>query len=180
MNGQISSDPETSGLTEVFTRYGTVHLIWRDEELSKVCPGAFDADPDRRPGIGGYEPSNENGRRLIAQVLSYFEGEPVDIECSFPERSGSGFQRAVWTALKGIPYGKVETYGGLARRAGLSLRNARPVGNACGRNPLPILVPCHRVVASTGLLTGYSAGTAWKKALLELEGIRIEHGRIRI
>ena len=180
MNRRVSSEPEDCGLTEVSTPYGTVHLTWRDGELTRVRPGTFVAGPHRRTGVGGYVPSSESGQRLIARLLSYFRGNAVDFECSLPERSATEFQRTIWTALKDIPYGEVETYGGLALRIGLSLHEARAVGNACGRNPLPILVPCHRVVASTGSLAGYSAGTAWKKALLELEGIPIEHGRIRI
>ena len=176
----MSNDPVISGSTEVSTRYGSVRLNWREEELYSVCLGPFAEDPRRPIRIGEQAPPAKRARDLVAQILSYFHGEPVDFECSLPERSGTGFQRKIWTALKDIPYGKVESYGGLAQRIGLPPGNARALGSACGRNPLPILFPCHRVVASTGNLTGYYAGTAWKEALLELEGISVEHGRVRI
>ena len=176
----MSGSPEISGSTEVFTPCGTVRLDWRDGELYRVGLGPFAADPFRPIRIEGQAPSDKGAQELLAGILSYFHGEPVDFECSLPERSGTEFQRTIWAALKDIPYGKAESYGDLARRIGLPPGGARAVGNACGRNPLPILFPCHRVVASSGTLTGYSAGIAWKEALLELEGISVEHGRIRI
>jgi methylated-DNA-[protein]-cysteine S-methyltransferase len=83
---------------------------------------------------------------------------------------GTAFQRAVWTALQSIPYGETVSYGELARRLGLTGRGARAVGLANGANPLPILVPCHRVIGADGSLTGFGGGLALKRALLSLEG----------
>ncbi len=89
---------------------------------------------------------------------------PLDI-------SGTSFQRGVWKALQGIPAGSVWTYGQLAAHLGRP-RAARAVGSACGANPVPFLVPCHRVVASNGGLGGFGLGLDIKRALLKREGVR--------
>ena len=81
---------------------------------------------------------------------------------------GSGFERAVWEQIAAIPYGETESYGAIARALGRPDR-ARAVGAATGRNPLAIIVPCHRVIGSDGSLTGYAGGLPAKRALLELE-----------
>lgn len=81
------------------------------------------------------------------------------------------FRRAAWRALAGIPRGRTISYAELARRAG-NPRAARAAGRACGANPLPVFIPCHRVVAATGGLGGFSGGLAWKARLLALEGAR--------
>ena len=96
----------------------------------------------------------------------YFSGREPDFT---PPLSlhGTAFQRRVWEALLTIPYGKTVTYGELARRLGC--RSAQAVGGAVGRNPISIIVPCHRVVGSDGSLTGYASGLDRKRALLELE-----------
>ena len=87
--------------------------------------------------------------------------------------AGTPFQRAVWELLLTIPYGKTVTYGELARRlgeqAGCRKTSARAVGSAVGRNPISVLVPCHRVIGADGSLTGYAGGLARKTALLKLE-----------
>lgn len=82
---------------------------------------------------------------------------------------GTPFQRAVWRALRAIPAGETTTYGAVAARAGAA-RAVRAAGAAIGRNPLSILVPCHRVLGRDGSLTGYAGGLARKQALLQLEG----------
>jgi methylated-DNA-[protein]-cysteine S-methyltransferase len=83
--------------------------------------------------------------------------------------SGSDFQRRVWSALVDIPYGATTSYGALAQKLGLSTAAARAVGAANARNPLSIVVPCHRVVGSDGALTGYAGGEANKRWLLDHE-----------
>lgn len=89
---------------------------------------------------------------------------PLDLQ-------GTPFQQAVWKALQGIPAGSVWTYGQLAQHLGHP-RAARAVGSACGANPVPFLVPCHRVVASNGGLGGFGLGLSVKRTLLEREGVR--------
>ena len=97
----------------------------------------------------------------------YFAGERP--ERDFPLRPrGTAFQRRVWLALQEIPFGETTSYGRLAEKLGC--RSARAVGAAVGRNPISILIPCHRVLGSDGGLTGYAGGLERKKALLALEG----------
>ncbi|MGI6590926.1 MAG: methylated-DNA--[protein]-cysteine S-methyltransferase [Eggerthellaceae bacterium] len=110
---------------------------------------------------------------LRAWLATYFEGrDPGPVPPCKPE--GTAFQRAVWQQLEKIPYGTLTTYSELGHRAaretGESAWNARAVGSAVGRNPICILLPCHRVVGSNGSLTGYAGGIDTKAALLELEG----------
>ncbi|MBN2704674.1 MAG: MGMT family protein [Pontiellaceae bacterium] len=80
------------------------------------------------------------------------------------------FQCRVWKGIQSIPWGKTLSYAALAERIG-SPRAVRATANACGKNPLPLFIPCHRIVRSNGTLGGFSSGIAWKKLLLELEGI---------
>jgi O-6-methylguanine DNA methyltransferase len=99
----------------------------------------------------------------------YFAGEPEYLDQPL-DLQGSQFQMQVWSALRQIPAGKVATYGEIAARIGRP-RGARAVGQACGRNPVVLFVPCHRVVAANGGLGGFGSGLSLKKALLEHEGV---------
>lgn len=101
------------------------------------------------------------------QLEDYFDGRLKKFDLPLAP-SGSDFQKQVWRAMVKIPYGRTETYGAIAERLDSS---ARSVGTACGRNPLPILIPCHRVVAAHGGLGGYSGdgGLKTKTVLLRLE-----------
>ena len=102
------------------------------------------------------------------QLLEYFRGARRTFELPLaPE--GTPFQRRVWRALCAIPYGETLSYGELARRLGL-VSGARAVGLANGANPLPIVVPCHRVIGADGTLTGFGGGLHIKRSLLALEG----------
>ena len=105
--------------------------------------------------------------RAQEQIREYFDGrrQEFDLPLTFV---GTDFQKKVWQALTEIPYGKTVTYGALAERIGCP-GGARAVGAANHCNPLPILVPCHRVVGAGGNLTGYAGGMEMKKFLLELE-----------
>ena len=91
---------------------------------------------------------------------------PIDLDGQTP------FRKKVWQALQAIPYGRVRSYGWVARKIGKP-GAARAVGAACGANPVPLLVPCHRVVAGDGSLGGFSGGLPNKRRLLKLEGIRV-------
>jgi len=106
-------------------------------------------------------------REARSQLAAYFEGRRSDFDLPLAP-TGTPFQRRVWAAMARIPHGETRTYGALARAVGSA---PRAVGGACGRNPLPIIVPCHRVVAGAGGLGGYSGGrgAATKRALLALE-----------
>ena len=107
----------------------------------------------------------------VRQLREYFAGERR--EFSLPLKPyGTEFQRRVWVALREIPYGETRTYKEIAERVG-NAKASRAVGMACHRNPIVILVPCHRVLGSDGKLTGFAGGLDVKRELLELEGVKI-------
>ncbi len=106
----------------------------------------------------------EAGRQLAA----YLRGEPVELDAPVDLEGLSPFSRAVLAELRRIPYGQRRTYGQVAAAVGRP-RAARAVGRAVGSNPVPIFVPCHRVVGRGGALTGFGAGLDTKRALLDLE-----------
>jgi methylated-DNA-[protein]-cysteine S-methyltransferase len=103
------------------------------------------------------------------QLHAYFAGELVSFDLPL-ELHGTDFDRRCWLALASIPYGQTVSYGEQARRLGLGSESARAVGAANGRNPLPIVLPCHRVVGADGSLTGFGGGLDVKRFLLEHEG----------
>ncbi len=105
--------------------------------------------------------------RAIEQLGAYFAGQLRQFDLRLAPR-GTPFQQRVWQALRGIPYGQTATYGQIAARLGKP-GGARAVGGANGRNPLPIVVPCHRVVAAQGKLGGFTGGLDLKRGLLALE-----------
>ena len=106
-------------------------------------------------------------RRARAQLTAYFASRLFQFDLLL-EPSGTVFQRKVWEHILSIPYGKTSHYGDVARALNTS---PRAVGGACARNPIPLLIPCHRVVGKSGALTGYSGGggLGTKQALLSLE-----------
>ncbi|MGC4096395.1 MAG: methylated-DNA--[protein]-cysteine S-methyltransferase [Nitrospira sp.] len=106
-------------------------------------------------------------RQAKRELSEYFEGERTRFTVNVAPQ-GTPFQRAVWKAIAGVPFGHTLAYGQLAARAGYP-GSARAAGAATGRNPISIIVPCHRIVGSNGSLTGYAGGVAKKRALLELE-----------
>lgn len=106
----------------------------------------------------------------IRQLSEYFDRARREFDLSLAAE-GNAFQHRVWDSLRAIPYGQLQSYGEIARRLGLE-NGARAVGRANATNPISIIVPCHRVVGSTGKLTGYAGGIAVKDALLVHEGAR--------
>jgi len=107
-------------------------------------------------------------KETATQLEEYFAGERSEFELPM-ELDGTDFQRQVWTELSRIPYGETISYGELARRVGRP-NGSRAVGQANGRNPIPIIIPCHRVLASNGI-GGYGGGLKVKRALLAVEGV---------
>lgn len=107
--------------------------------------------------------------RCAEELNEYFSGKRIDFDLPLSP-AGTDFQRRVWHELARIPYGETRTYGEIAAAAG-SPKGARAVGMACNRNPIAIVVPCHRVVGSSGNLTGYAGGLPAKELLLRLEHI---------
>lgn len=106
---------------------------------------------------------------------AYFNGDQPATSALPLRPKGTPFQEAVWRILTEIPYGEVTTYGGIAKKMALltqkTTMSAQAIGGAVGRNPISIIIPCHRVVASNGSLTGYSGGIQVKVQLLNLEGV---------
>lgn len=111
--------------------------------------------------------------QLAEDLDKYFAGQRVKFIYPLDLSWGTPFQQRVWKALHAIPYGQVKTYKEVAERLRLN-HAARAIGQAVARNPLPIIVPCHRVVASDGSLGGFSSGLEWKRRLLALEGVNLE------
>ena len=133
----------------------------------------FDRHFSQRPKRGA-EPLLDE---VLRQLAEYFQGGRRSFHMRLDLR-GTAFQLRVWRELGKIPYGSTITYGELARR----IRNpgaAQAVGAAVGTNPVPIIVPCHRVIGYNGALVGFGGGLAAKERLLELEGARIPFGRER-
>jgi methylated-DNA-[protein]-cysteine S-methyltransferase len=144
-----------------------------------LCRLSFDADAD--------EEEERLARRFGARVLrsprpldparrqldDYFEGRRRRFDVALDLRPGGEFARTVLAELAHVPYGHTTTYGALAVRAGRP-RAARAVGTVMNRNPVPIVLPCHRVVGSTGSLVGYGGGLERKQALLRLEGVSLQ------
>ena len=119
------------------------------------------------------------GRGLLEQACTeldeYFAGARVSFDVPVAFREGSDFERAVWAEIAAIPYGETNSYGAIARAVG-EPGGAQAVGLACNRNPLPIIVPCHRVIGSDGKLVGFGGGLGRKRFLLQLEArVHIEH-----
>lgn len=123
-----------------------------------------------------YQEKETDAIRLAKNWLDrYFNGEKPEINELPIEFIGSDFRIQVWKMLAEIPYGKVITYGDIAKQIaaqkGIPQMSAQAVGGAVGRNPISIIIPCHRVVGADGSLTGYSGGVKMKTKLLEIEGV---------
>jgi len=139
--------------------------VYLAEHRHSPGPAAFgrrDPGPDQ-PGAAGHGPL----AMAAAQLAEYFAGRRTEFELDIVLH-GTAFQQRVWQALRDIGYGETISYGELARRIGQP-SGSRAVGLANGRNPVSIIVPCHRVVGSDGSLTGYGGGLDRKHYLLELE-----------
>jgi methylated-DNA-[protein]-cysteine S-methyltransferase len=128
--------------------------------------------PRRAPALDERDHEPQLLRAATEQLGQYFAGERKVFELAL-EVEGTPFQRAVWRALQRIPYGSTTTYGTLARQLAVGSsgdgRDARAVGAAVGATPIPIVIPCHRVIGADGSLTGYGGGLHRKRALLDFE-----------
>jgi methylated-DNA-[protein]-cysteine S-methyltransferase len=114
------------------------------------------------------EPDRDEFAEPSRQLAEYFAGERREFDLPLAP-SGTAFQLRVWAALLEIPYGETTSYGALAATLGLGPAGSRAVGAANGRNPISIVVPCHRVIGAGGALIGYGGGLPTKRALLDLE-----------
>lgn len=144
--------------------YGPLTLVATDGVLSGLYMTAQRHRPDEET-FG--EPDPAPFGETIRQLDAYFAGELKEFD--LPMRlEGTPFQRGVWNQLRQIPYGETRTYGQLAEALG-NIRASRAVGLANGKNPIGIIVPCHRVIGSTGSLIGYGGGLDRKQRLLAFE-----------
>ena len=148
------------------TRLGSIVLAATDQGLAGIWFEGQRHEPDR----AGWpvQPDHPVLREAAAQLDDFFAGKRRGFDLPLDLRGGTPFQQSVWTALLTIPRGATATYAEVAQRVAKS-GSARAVGAAVGRNPVSIVVPCHRVVGSDGSLTGYAGGLPRKLALLQLE-----------
>jgi methylated-DNA-[protein]-cysteine S-methyltransferase len=150
-------DSPVGKLTLVASDTGLAAVLWENDDPNRVRLGPLTGNADH-PVL----------RETERQLAAYFAGRlnaftvPLDF-------NGTAFQKRVWNALLTIPFGKTRSYSEIARQIGRPTA-VRAVGAANGRNPISIVVPCHRVVGSTGELTGFAGGLAAKARLLEIEG----------
>ncbi|HEX8391321.1 MAG TPA: methylated-DNA--[protein]-cysteine S-methyltransferase [Longimicrobium sp.] len=151
-------EPGSRPLTAVVDEGGALtHLLFAHQP---VPAGAVWDDERCAPAVG--------------QLREYFAGDRTAFDVRM-QPAGSPFQRRVWDALRQIPFGQTVSYGELAARLGVPGR-ARAVGRANATNPIPIIVPCHRVIGADHSLTGYAGGMEMKVSLLRLEGVPVADG----
>lgn len=143
---------------------GTLLLVADPEGLREI---RFPKNGKRVPADNSWRESAAFLREPIRQLQDYFGGRREDFDLMLAPQ-GTPFQRTVWKQLCRIPYGETISYGELARRIG-NPNASRAVGLANGSNPIPIIIPCHRVIGSNGKLTGYGGGLPIKEKLLALE-----------
>jgi methylated-DNA-[protein]-cysteine S-methyltransferase len=141
-------------------------LIAGDEDAVRRIDFPRDGKPGR-PEAGWEESERGAVGETIRQLREYFEGGRSEFELPLAP-AGTQFQKAVWGRLREIPYGETISYGELAKRVG-NPKASRAVGAANGQNPIPIVIPCHRVIGANGKLTGFGGGLPVKEALLALE-----------
>ena len=171
--GELWITADEKGLTEVGF-HGQMDEVFlspdanRDEDKQKSLPANIDAPISRE--------DNETIRKTREWLDCYFAGGVPKMEIPL-HFEGTAFQQKVWKSLCEIPYGKTVSYGEVAKKIGC--KSARAVGGAVGRNPIGIIVPCHRVIGADGTLTGYAAGLNRKEFLLKLEGIARTTGAMK-
>jgi methylated-DNA-[protein]-cysteine S-methyltransferase len=139
---------------------------------SPVGPLVLEGDDTRLTRLGFDGPTSPQGdaesvASAAIQLEQYFSGDRTEFELDI-ELDGTPFERRVWEEVRAIPYGETATYAEIARRVGRP-GASRAVGRANGRNPIAVIVPCHRVIGSDGSLTGYAGGIELKRTLLDLE-----------
>jgi methylated-DNA-[protein]-cysteine S-methyltransferase len=145
---------------------GDLRIVEHDGAITAIEYAPF-RDNDGRPR-GDRDDTHPLLVEAIRQLRAYFDRDLKEFELPLAP-AGSDFQKAVWAQLLMIGYGDTASYGDIARRLGKSNAASRAVGLANGSNPIPIMIPCHRVIGANGTLTGYAGGIERKQTLLELE-----------
>ena len=161
----------TNMWTVMTSPIGDLRIVGRRAATGDAV-SAIEFTPFRRPadGVPLGERADDHPLMLdaVAQLSSYFARDLKEFDLPLAPR-GTEFQTKVWRQLEAIPYGETASYGEIARRLGMTNAASRAVGLANGRNPIPIVIPCHRVIGANGTLTGYAGGLERKQTLLELE-----------
>ncbi len=151
---------------------GELHLLWSAKGLIAIAREPLE-------GLDEVRVFKRIPAVYSSPLRAYAKGKDIAIEKEIPvDLRGTEFQRTVWSALRKIPRGSVASYGEIARTI-QKPRAFRAIGMANSRNPIPIVVPCHRVVASGGKLGGYTGGLDRKRALLLLEGVQVNAERVQ-
>ena len=145
---------------------GDLRLVEHDDAITAIEFSPF-RDHDGRPR-GDRDDTHPVLVECVRQLGAYFDRDLKEFDLPL-DPGGSEFQRAVWGQLQEIGYGETASYGEIAKRLGKSNAASRAVGLANGSNPIPIVIPCHRVIGADGTLTGYAGGVERKQALLEIE-----------
>jgi len=168
---------------------GVREVLWEGEQASSLGSHDDGNREDKNEKDGGLQNQDDKHSQdaktraeeiadnAVQEITEYFAGTRFDFDVPL-DPQGTSFQQSVWQALRTIPYGSTISYGEQARLLG-DVRKARAVGAANGRNPIGIIVPCHRVIGSNGTLTGFAAGVDKKRALLEHEQ-RFNPGRLSV
>jgi len=159
---------ETTHYTTMASPLGELQLVAGPRGLTRIV-----FPDDRQPVYpqAHWKPADRVVRTAERQLTEYFAGDREEFDLPL-DPNGTPFQMRVWRALLQIPYGETVSYGELARRIGRP-KAQRAVGAANGSNPLPIIVPCHRVIGSNGSLTGYGGGLDIKRHLLDIESAAV-------
>ena len=144
-----------------------LRIVARDGAITAIEFSPFRTPASGEP-LGRRQDDDPLLRSAVEQLSAYFARELKEFDLPLAPR-GSAFQQLVWEQLRLIGYGETASYGAIAHRLGKTNAASRAVGLANGRNPIPIVIPCHRVIGANGTLTGYAGGLPRKQQLLELE-----------
>ena len=146
---------------------GDLRIVERTGSIVAIEFSPFRPPSDGRP-LGARDDDNPLLKETVRQLTAYFDRDLKEFDLPLAP-DGTEFQQKVWRELLGITYGETASYGQIAHRLGHTNAASRAVGLANGRNPIPIVIPCHRVIGANGTLTGYAGGMGRKQTLLELE-----------
>ncbi len=160
---------------ECSSAQGNLYLAATERGLA----GMWFTDQRHLPDVSAWKQVDDTSQQRILQTTqrqlqAYFAGKLQQFDVPLDLGAGTPFQQSVWQALLTIPFGQTTSYGALSARIGKPLA-VRAVGTAIGRNPIGIIVPCHRVIGADGSLTGYAGGLHRKEAFLKLEGVLTAH-----
>ncbi|MGN0065368.1 MAG: methylated-DNA--[protein]-cysteine S-methyltransferase [Nocardioides sp.] len=153
--------------TVVESPIGDLRIVEHGGAITAINFSPFGDLPDGQP-LGGRADDLPVLVEAVRQLGAYFAGELKEFDLPLAP-VGTEFQQQVWAELRLIRFGETASYGQIAQRLGRTNAASRAVGLANGRNPIPVVVPCHRVIGSNGTLTGYAGGLERKQVLLELE-----------